>query len=237
MKAPMPPDLLVAFRRYDTCTLANAVESFAVRLRNEGYSDARIRCLFPQLPGMVGHAATVRIRCSGPPVEGGPGPEHTDWWNHILSVPAPRVVVVEDLGAPAGTGAFLGEIHSAILRSLGCVGAVTNGSVRDLPAISAAGFPLFAAGTVVSHSYAHIVEVGSAVEVGGLTIRPGDWLHGDAHGVLLLPSEIGDRLPAAAERILDHERRILALCASGNATLSQLRAAVAARAGIASSDT
>ena len=233
MNAPMSPELLVALRQFDTCTLANAVESFAVRLRNEGYCDASVRCLFPQLAPMVGHAVTVSIRCSGPPVEGGPKPEHTDWWNHILSVPAPRVVVIRDVDTPAGTGAFLGEIHGAILRKLGCVGAVTNGSVRDLPALGAAGFPVFAAGTVVSHSYAHIVEVGTAVEVGSLKIHPGDWLHGDVHGVLQLPAGIGERLPAAAERFLEHERRILALCANDRVTLTELREAVTARARLA----
>ncbi|HTH50155.1 MAG TPA: RraA family protein [Candidatus Limnocylindria bacterium] len=237
MNTPMSPELLVSLRQYDSCTLANAVETFGVRLRNEGYCDARIRCLFPHLAPMIGHAVTVTIRCSGPSVEGGPTREHTDWWNHILSVPAPRVVVIQDLDVPAGGGAFLGEIHCAILRKLGSVGAVTNGSVRDLPAISAAGFPLFAAGTVVSHSYAHLVEVGAEVEVGGLKVRPGDWLHGDVHGVVRLPPEIGEQLPAAAERILEHERRILALCANDNVTLPQLRDAVTARASLTSRGT
>lgn len=230
MKPPMSPELLVALGNFDTCTLANAVESCVIRLRNEGYCDSRIRCLFPRLKPMVGHAATVRIRCSGPPVQGRSFPEHTDWWNHILSIPAPRVVVIEDLDNPAGAGAFVGEIHATILRKLGCVGAVTNGAVRDLPAVEAAGFQLFATGTVPSHCYAHIVEVGVEVKVGGLKIGPGDWLHGDAHGVLLLPSELGERLPAAAERIVEHEHRILTLCATEGVTLPQLRAAVTARA-------
>ena len=237
MNPTMSPDLLVALRKFDTCTLSNAVESFAVRLRNEGYCNSSVRCLFPQLAPMVGHAVTVSIRCSGPSVEGGPNPEHTDWWNHILSVPTPRVVVIRDVDTPVGAGAFLGEIHCAILRKLGCVGAVTNGSVRDLPATGAAGFPLFAAGTVVSHSYSHIVEVGAPVEIGGLKIQPGDWLHGDAHGVLQIPAGIGDRLPAAAERFLEHERRILALCADDNVTLPKLREAVTARARLATHGT
>ena len=62
MKYPLlTPEQLEALRRLDTCTVSNAVETFGLRLRNEGYTDASIRCLFPHLPAMVGHAVTVKI--------------------------------------------------------------------------------------------------------------------------------------------------------------------------------
>ncbi len=136
---------------------------------------------------MLGYAATVKIRGSAPPTAAGPYPDRTDWWDYILSLPAPRVVVVQDVATQVGLGSLLGAVHVNILRALGCVGAVTNGSVRDLPAAEKLGFHLFAGSISVSHAYVHIVEFGTPVEIGGLKIQSGDLLHGDLHGVQSIP--------------------------------------------------
>ena len=144
----------------DACTLANAIETFHERLRNEGFADDSVRCLFPQLKPMVGYAATIKIRGSAPPTADGRYPDRTDWWDYILSLPAPRVVVVQDVATQVGLGSLLGAVHVNILRALGCVGAVTNGSVRDIPAAESLGFHLFAGSVSVSHAYVHIVELG-----------------------------------------------------------------------------
>jgi len=217
------PEVFEALRRLDTCTVCNAIETFNIRLRNEGFADSGVRCLFPQLRPMVGYAVTAKIRCSGPPVEGHAYLERTDWWNIILSIPAPRVVVLEDMDKMPGKGALLGEVHANILAALDCVGAVTNGAVRDLPAVSMMGFHLFARNVTVSHSYAHIVSIGGPVEVGGLEIRPGDLLHGDVHGVLVIPPQVAAEIPRIAERIQDKERRLIGLCRAPDFSLEKLR--------------
>jgi regulator of RNase E activity RraA len=175
---------------------------------------------------MVGFAATMKIRGASPPTGARAYVEHTDWWDHILSIPAPRVVVVQDVDSPPGLGAFLGEVHANILRALQCVGAVTNGSVRDVPAVENMGFPFFAGSLSVSHSYIHIVETGGPVEVGGLTVRPGDLLHGDVHGIQSIPVGIVPRIPEAAKALLRRERALIALCRSPEFSLEKLRAAV-----------
>ena len=182
--------------------------------------------MFPDLTPLLGHAATVKIRASNPPPDGHDYLDRTDWWNYILATPPPRVVVVEDLDRKPGRGAFLGEVHVNILRALGCSGAVTNGAVRDLPAVESAGFHFFACGVSVSHAYVHIVEIGAPVEVGGLKIQPGDLLHGDRHGVLSVPKEIAANIPAAAAKLFEKERRLIALCRSSGFSLDKLRAAV-----------
>src|SRR5579859_644101 len=120
-------------RRLDACTLADAIETFRERLRNEGFADNSIRCLFPQLPPMLGYAATLKIRGSEPPTANGGHAERTDWWDYVLSLPAPRVVVVQDVASKPGLGSLLGTVHINIMHALGCVGAVTNGAVRGLP--------------------------------------------------------------------------------------------------------
>jgi len=116
-----------------------------------------------------------------------------------------------------------------ILRALGCVGVVTNGAVRDIPAARAAGFHYFAGCVSVSHGYVHIVDFGDPVEIGGLRIESGTLLHGDLHGVQSVPAEIAAQIPDVAARITAHERALLALCRSPDFSLEKLRAAVTGR--------
>lgn len=222
-------DQLEALRRLDTCTVANAIETFHNRLRNEGILNHTVRSLFPQLAPMVGYAATIKIRGSAPPTAGGPYSDRTDWWDYIMTVPAPRVVVVQDVATQVGTCSLVGEVHMNILRALHCVGVVTNGSVRDIRAASAAAFHLFAGSVSVSHGYVHIVDVGNPVEVGGLTIRSGDLLHGDLQGVQTVPLAIAGQIPSAAARLIAREQALIALCRSPDFTIEKLRAALARR--------
>jgi 4-hydroxy-4-methyl-2-oxoglutarate aldolase len=226
MKTPLTPEQLAALQRLDACTLANTIETFQVRLRNEGFTRGATRCLFPQLPPMLGYAVTVKIRGASPPTGATAYLERTDWWDYIQSVPGPRIVAVQDVSSQPGVGALLGEVHVNILKALGCVGAVTNGAVRDLPAIAGLGFPLFAGNLAVSHSYVHIVEIGAPVEIDGLAISSGDLLHGDIHGIQSIPREIATKVPGVAAQITARERALIALCASPGFTPEKLRAAV-----------
>lgn len=226
MNAPLPAEQLEALRRLDACTLANAIETFQERLRNEGFMDHTIRCLFPRLQPMIGYAATIKIRGSAPPTTASPYPDRTDWWDYILSLPSPRVVVVEDVSTRPGLGSLVGAVHMSILQALRCVGVVTNGSVRDIPAAESAGFHFFAGSVAVSHAYIHIVEVGQPVKIAGLEIRSGDLLHGDLHGVQSIPLDLAGRIPAVAAEIMAKEQALVALCRSPEFSLEKLRAVV-----------
>ena len=101
---------------------------------------------------------------------------------------------------------------------------MTNGGVRDLDEVRALGFQLFAGAVMVSHAYVHLVEVGQPVAVGGLTVRPGDLLHGDQHGVVVIPRPIAGEIPRAADEIAARERAIIALCRSPDFSLERLSA-------------
>ncbi|MGA8623020.1 MAG: RraA family protein [Candidatus Sulfotelmatobacter sp.] len=213
---------LDALRQIDTCMVANAVETFNLRLRNTGFTDGSIRCMFPDMPPMVGYAATARLRSGEPPMKGGTFRDRTDFWNSILEVPSPRVLVLEDMDDRPGRGAFIGDVHAAILKALGCVGYVTNGAVRELPSVSRTGIQLFARSIVVSHAYAHIFEIGAPVSVGGMEVRTGDLLHGDRHGVLTLPAGVAAQIPAVAARLKDGERKIIEFCRSNAFSVAKL---------------
>lgn len=231
MSKPNPAPTLTteeldALRRLDACTLSNAIEVFRVRLRNEGFMHGSVRCLFPQLQPMMGYAATILIRGAAPAFAGPAYHDRTDLWEYIQSVPAPRVVVVQDTASRRGLGSLVGEVHMNILQALGCVGVVTNGAVRDLPAAAAAGFYLFAENVTVSHAYVHIVEFGGPVEVAGLSVHSGDLLHGDLHGVQSIPLELAGRIPAVAADIAAKHRAIIGVCRSPEFSLKKLGEAV-----------
>jgi 4-hydroxy-4-methyl-2-oxoglutarate aldolase len=225
-KRPAPADL-EELRRLSTCVVASAIEMFRVRMPNTGFADSTIRCMFADRPPMVGYAATARIRSSNPPMEGhGYYYERTDWWDHILSIPLPRVVVIEDADDPPGLGAFIGEVNANILLALGCLGLVTNGSVRDLGDVGLTRFQMFAGNVSVSHAYAHVFDFGDVVSVGGLEVRPGDLIHGDRHGVQTIPLEVAGKVPAAASEILQHRQHVIELCRSSEFSVSKLRKAI-----------
>ncbi|MFZ0863405.1 MAG: RraA family protein [Candidatus Sulfotelmatobacter sp.] len=213
---------LDALRQFDTCMVANAVETFNVRLHNTGFTNASIRCMFEDAPPMVGYAATARLRSGQPPMVGSTFRDRGDFWNSILEIPAPRILVLEDKDNPPGRGAFVGDMHSAILKALGCIGYLTNGAVRELPSVRAMGIQLFAGNVAVSHAYAHIFDVGAAISVGGMEIRPGDLLHGDRHGVLTIPAEIAAAIPAVAAEMQRAEQNVIDFCRSSGFSVAKL---------------
>jgi regulator of RNase E activity RraA len=225
MNDPLSAEELEALRRLNASTLANAIEQFHERPRNEGFIKDSVHCLFPDLPPVIGYAATVKVRGSAPPTAGSFS-DRTDWWDYILSLPAPRLVIVQDVGAKPGVGSLLGAVHVNILRALGCVGAVTNGAVRDLPAAKQLGFQLFSGNVSVSHAYIHIVDFGTPVEIGGLEVKSGELLHGDRHGMQSIPLDIARQVPAAAAEITAQEQKLISLCQSRDFSLEKLRAAV-----------
>jgi regulator of RNase E activity RraA len=153
---------------------------------------------------------------------GGTFRDRADFWNSILEIPAPRILVLEDMDEPPGRGAFVGDMHAAILKALGCIGYLTNGAVRELPALRTMGIQLFAGSVAVSHAYAHIFDVGAKVKVGGMEVRPGELLHGDRHGVLTVPAQIGARIPGAAAELQRAERKVIDFCRSSAFSVAKL---------------
>jgi regulator of RNase E activity RraA len=213
---------LEALRQIDSCMVANAVETFHVRLRNTGFTDATIHCMFEEAPPMVGYAVTARLRTGEPPIKGGTYHDRSGFWNDLVKFPAPRVLVLEDMDNPPGRGAFIGDVHAAILKALGCVGYVTNGAVRELPGIKNTGIQVFAGSTVVSHAYAHIFDVGVPVTIGGMEVKPGALLHGDRHGVLTIPQETATEIPKVAQALRQAEKRVIDFCRSDSFSISKL---------------
>jgi 4-hydroxy-4-methyl-2-oxoglutarate aldolase len=209
-------------RTLDTCTVSNAIERLDLRPRNEGFVHGTVRCLFPRLPPMLGYAVTGRIRSSAQPISGGWYYDSIEWWRSFDSVPAPRVMILQDVDQVPGFGAFVGEIHANIAAALGCIGCVTNGAVRDVGSIESLSFQLFAGSISPSHAYAHLVDWGQPVEIGGLRINPGDLIHGDRHGVLSVPASAAAEIPGIAKQLDRQERELIDLCRSASFSIEAL---------------
>lgn len=206
--------VLDRLKALDTCTTSNAIERLNVRLRNEGFIAGAVRCRFPTFKTMLGYAVTGRIRTASPPMSGRCYYDRMDFWKYLATLPEPRVLVLEDVDHRPGLGAFVGEIHANIALALHCVGYVTNGAVRDLAALKALEFHLFSGSTSVTHAYAHLVDFGDPVNIGGLKISAGDLIQGDWNGVQTIPLEIAAEIPEEAEKMRSSESELKEFCQS-----------------------
>jgi regulator of RNase E activity RraA len=222
MTSQHPSELIEQLRRITTPTVSNAIETFGVRPRNQGFANGQIRCVFPDLPVMVGYACTATIKADRLGEESERVPAHV-MWDHVLAMPAPRIIVIQDEDEPPAIGSLWGEVNSSIFMALGAVGVVTDGGVRDLDEVREMGFQFFAREVIVSHAYVHLTSVGKPVKVGGLEVRPGDLLHGDKHGVMQIPHEIAAGIPEAAHKVEARERPIIDLCHAPDFSVEKLR--------------
>jgi regulator of RNase E activity RraA len=195
---------LAALARYDTPTICNLIELFDVRPRNTGYMDGRIHCVFPTLPPMVGFAATAAFRSDAPPIGGDAYGGIIKQLEQFEALPGPAVVVFQDQDDPPVSATF-GEVMCTTYQAFGSVGLITSGAGRDLEQARALNYPIFMGSAICSHGYCHMLNLGLPVRVGGLTVRHGDLLHGDANGVTNIPPEIAAEIPDAAAEFVAAE--------------------------------
>ncbi|HEV3339316.1 MAG TPA: RraA family protein [Pirellulales bacterium] len=198
--------------RFDTPTICNVIELFDFCPRNRGYMDGRIRSNFAHLPPMVGFASTACFRSDAP---AGAGDAYGSMERQVATfaeLPGPAVVVFQDLDDPPVAATF-GEVMCSTYKAFGSVGLITSGGGRDLEQVRALNYPVFTGTTICSHAYCHILHIGLPARVGGLVVKQGDLLHGDANGVTSIPidlaGEIADIAPefvAAEQVVLDYVR-------------------------------
>ena len=220
MEKPLTSQELDALRRINTPTVSNAIERLRMRPRDEGYTNGSIKCIFPEFPAAVGYAVTLTVR-SGPLRPDEKAKSRKPYWDHIESVPAPRIVIAQELDQPP-RGAFWGEVNANIHRALGCIGVITDGGVRDMDEVRALGFHFFAAEVSVSHAYARLEEFDVPVTIGGLKILPGDLIHADKHGAIVIPRGMAREVLAAAAEVEKYERPMIDLCKSSEFSTSKL---------------
>lgn len=214
----MPIDLK-ALAQFDTPTICNTVELFEVRPRSAGYMDGRIRSCFPEMPPIVGYAATATMRCALPRREGDVYGSLDEQVARFAELSGTPIVVFQDLDDPPVAATF-GEIMCTTYQSFGAAGLITSGAARDLDQVRRIGFSAFSNGAICSHGYSHIVDLHRTVRVGGLTIQPGDLIHADCNGVATIPLEIANDVADAATEFVAAESLVLDYLKSGKPTVA-----------------
>ena len=227
-EATLNVDEFAALTALDTPTVCNALEICLPERRSFGFTTRHLHCVRPELPPMVGYARTVTIRAlqasaDGPDVQ---REKRVTYYNYVASSPGPTVSVVQDLDdGQAGFGCFWGEVNSNVHKTLGCMGTITNGGVRDLNEF-ADGFQALAGAVTPSHANVHVVDVGGEVNVAGMIVKSGDLVHADMHGAVVIPHEVARDVPAAAALMVRREAVILAAAKAPGATAASIAKAM-----------
>jgi len=206
---PLSPQEIEELRAIDTPTICNAIETFQVRGRLEGFLGMDIHCLLPELGSMVGYAVTATVDSTTPDA---PRDERAwlNWMQAMQASPKPAVLVFKDIGPEPRRSAHLGEVMGTVARRLGVIGIVTDGGVRDINELISLNFHCFAAGLTPSHGNPQLVEFNCPVVIDGVQIQTGDLLHGDINGVTLIPLSIASQVAAAAARVRQREAEQMA---------------------------
>jgi regulator of RNase E activity RraA len=211
----------------DTPTVCNLIEIVAPQRRGAFYTVKHLHCPFPDLPPMVGFAKTVTIKAKDAiPLDASYTQRRLDYLDYVAAKPRPSIMLIEDLdGEHVGYGAFWGEVQSNVHKALGCLGTVTNGSIRDIPQIPP-GFQMLAGSIGPSHAYVHVVEIGCAVDIHGMAAKSGDLIHADRHGAVVVPADKIVEMKAALDGLTKREARIIAAARSPGVTADTIKAAM-----------
>jgi regulator of RNase E activity RraA len=177
--------------------------------------DDRIKACFPEMPPLVGFAATATFRASMPPRQGDGYSSLEAQVEHFAELSGPAIVVFQDLDSPP-VGATFGEVMCTIYKTFGARGLITSGAGRDLDQVRKLGFPVFTSGAICSHGYVHIPQIHVPVHVGGIALYPNDLLHADCNGVTTIPVEIAREVADIGDEFAEAEAVIFnALSESG----------------------
>ena len=221
-------DDLARLTQWDTPTICNALELTNPERRGHGFTTRQLAPLDPDLPPVCGYARTALIRAAEPHPESAveQAAKRTAYYEHVAEAPGPTVVVIQDIDPEPGVGAFWGEVQTTVHKGLGCLGGVTNGSIRDI-ADSARGFNLLGGEIGPSHAYVHVVDHGCQVTVHGLTVVPNDIVHADRHGAVMVPADAVKKIPDAVDLISRREAVILEAARADDFDIDKLKAAMA----------
>ena len=212
-------------KHFDTPTVCNAIERFNLRGKTSGFMSPKVKSIVPDRKPIVGYACTAKISSTQPPTDS-QKKLLFDYYQMIKDTPNPTISVIQDIDEQP-VGSFWGEVQATVHKALGCTSVITNGGVRDLDEVYDLGFTYFASQVLVSHAYIHVEAVNVPVTIAGVTVYPGDLLHADKHGVVLIPNEIAHELSDACRLTQDAELPMLNGCrsvADGEVTIEQLRA-------------
>ncbi len=200
---PLSHGELLELKRWNTPTIYNGWEQITRQnAGREGFNLEECRDFMPAMGPMVGYAVTLQIQPGNPEHRQKNPDAWSEYRRYVAGLRGPKIVVVQDMDKPDCFGSFWGEVTSNTHRTLGCVGTITDGAIRDLDEMTNAGFKAIARRLCVGHAFSTPVRWGCEVEVFGRTVSPGRLIHADKHGFLVIPPEDEGGLLEAA-RFMD----------------------------------
>ena len=217
--------LFETLRKYDTPTIVNSLELLDSKFRTSGFTKEQLFCTDTSLPPIIGYARTATIKASNeidPQIK---RDRSLAYYEYVSSGTGPWISVIQDIDENPGFGAFWGEVNSNIHKSLGVIGTITNGSVRDLDELSE-GFQVLAGKIGPAHAYVRIEETGIPVDIFGMEVQHNDLLHADRHGAVVIPAELAGKLPESIELMISREKIILDACKRDDFNYQILRQAI-----------
>ncbi len=218
MSAPVVSQgVLDQLSQFDTPTICNVIELFAVRPQTDGFMDGRIRACFPEMGPVCGFASTATFQAAEKPSGTRSYGTLDEQVARFGDLQGPAFVVIQDIDQPVKAATF-GEVMAATYVSFGVVGLITSGGARDLDQVRAVGLSCFSDGVICSHGYPQLLDIHVPVEVGGLAVEPGDLLHGDQNGVTSIPIDIASEVADVCQEYCDAEAVVLDYCRAGNTT-------------------
>lgn len=218
---PLSHGELLQLKRWNTPTIYNGWEQITSHdVAAAGWNPEETRDFMPSMGPMVGRAVTLVVEPSNPAHK-----RRAEAWDeyrqYVAAAEGPTIVVVEDLDRPRVVGSFWGEVNANTHRALGCVGTITDGAIRDLDEMTNAGFKALARRLCVGHAHVAPVRWGVPVTVFGREVRPGQLIHADKHGFLVVPPEDEERLLEAAAFMDANECHTVIAAARAAAGLSR----------------
>ena len=175
----LPTSDLLGLQRWNTPSVYNGLEQITCdpNYGRRGFNLEPIMDHSPEMGPMVGYAVTVKIKPGDvETVEEQEALGNKGMWSFMATLPTdlPKIVVVQDLSKPVIYGSMWGEVNATFFKSVGAIGCITDGGVRDLDEMKSVGFHAMSRGVTISHSYGVMpIEVDVPVDVFGVSVRPG----------------------------------------------------------------
>jgi regulator of RNase E activity RraA len=224
-------ELFTHLRQFDTPTICNALEIASGKRELTGFTQKTLIAASPALPAIIGFARTATIRCSTPYDADERRGKQLAYYEYVAQPDQPTIAVVQDIDDRPGLGAFWGEVNTHVHFGLGCVGTLTNGSMRDLDAMHPE-FQCLAGSLSPSHAWVQVVETGNPVEVFGMSVAHGDIVHADRHGAAVIPKEYLTKMADAIDLMARREKVVLDAARGADFGMPALRQAFAKSAAV-----